>query len=86
MHRLIDEQDVGLGVPRPPVEVRRVGVVRDEARAILTKGTLHGGRARTTVQPKGERCLLRVLARFEEPACQDDEIIPTWYKEIRVRY
>ena len=66
VHRLVEEDDAGVGVPRAGVELD-LAVLGDGGRTKLHEETGKGRAARATIEPQDYRVVLGVVARLEEP-------------------
>jgi hypothetical protein len=66
VHRLVEEDDAGVGVPRAGVELD-LAVLGDGRGTKLHEETGKGRAARATVEPQDYRVVLGVVARLEEP-------------------
>ena len=67
LNRLIDVEHVDFVVPRPRIQVGRVGIFVHEAGPILGQCTVERRSTRTPVKPDGQGSIFGVLASFEEP-------------------
>jgi hypothetical protein len=77
--RLVQEDDVGVGVPRMRVERGVLAVVSNAARTQLEEQPSLGRASGATVDPKNKRRVLRLGARLEEPV---EEVLAVRHIEV----
>ncbi len=72
---LVYVQHVDFVVPRPGVQVCRIGVIVDHARPILGEQADHGRGTRASVHPYRKRCVSWIFPGLEEPEEGVDGVI-----------
>jgi len=72
---LVEEDDIGMGVPAVGIECCIVTAIRDTAGTKLEQKPSRGATARAAVQPQDQWCILWRIARLEEPV---EQIKASW--------